>query len=293
MHFNLVLAGDTVKGRISIHHLINGSTTANDVSLRIDSERHNHWAKAQANSRGGIGGVFPGGAFYNREITTSSCLYGLILGDEIRCSRDWDLSLYRSVLSEEKQYLEFEVRISEDTMRSFRTYYVSYEASLVIKLCVAYPPVVECCMLRDSAQELIESVNRYEEELWHKSIPVRQPHKAQECTTAQTLVAKIPITIIGTQHLDAGRLSTSLPIHYLAPDATSPLILAASPQDHDVVFPLSQPVITHEPIENTTLRLLSPPSRSRNPPGFRDYTPGTYVGLLWKKKIMLEDMVPQ
>jgi len=291
----LIFAGDTLKVRVDINHFINGSTTAKDISIWMQSERDNHWAKAQADSGGDVG-TFLSDIYApnDREISTSGCQDSHILGDQARCGRlvrAWHPSHHSGILSEDKKYLEFELKVPEDAIRDFRTYYVSYKTSLIINLGVAYSPAVQRCVFGDAIEKrAVQDAKEYEENMWGQFGSVSEPHKTRDHFT-QTLQATqgIPIIVIGAQHPDAGHFLTPPPNHYLAPNITSPLILAAPPQA--VVFPLSQAVITPEQIENTTLRLMAPPSIFMGITSyFPDYFSGTYVGLLWKKKIVSEDL---
>jgi hypothetical protein len=290
----LIFAGDTLKVRVDINHLINGSTTAKDVYIWMQSERDNHWAKAQASSGGDVGTSLSDIYASNREISTSGCQHSNILGDQARCGhlvRAWHPSHHSGILSEDKKYLEFELGFSEDAIRDFRTYYVSYKTSLVINLGVAYSPAVQRCIFGDAIEkQAIQDAKEYEENMWGQYGSVSKPHKTRDRFT-QTLQATqgVPIIVIGAQHPGASHLLTPPPNHYLAPNITSPLILTAPLQA--VVFPQSQVVITPEQIENTTLRLMALPSIFMGIMSyFPDYLSGTYVGLLWKKKIMSEDL---
>jgi len=198
-------------------------------------------------------------------------------------------------LTEQKQYLDFEWEFSEDAIRNFHAYYATSVTSLEINLYVSYPPA-EGCIFGSEDKEPIEDTNQYEEGLWDDGTPVGQSLKgpdylAKPLSPTQRLVVKIPITLIGAQRSDP---SGPPPIHYLTPGVASPVILASPPSSYkDVVFPVSQPTITPEPNENTISRFLSSPVRGiaesiRDPS--QDYFSGSYVGLLWKKKMMAEHM---
>ena len=309
MRVLIQLLGDTVKGKIALHGLVNGSTTAEHVSIKLSSERYNRWAQAQAASGGDVRGFLP--SSYDREVSTSSCQYDHIFGSGCTWDGYWGSSYPDGTLSQGKQYLDFELKVPEDTIRDFRTYYVTSNTSLVINLDVVYPPPVRRCIFGDQDEEedveLVGETDQHEEDLWDENTPVGQPHKAGDYElevvrmeipathrSTQTLSAKIPIMLIGTHHLDASPPSSSPPVHYLTPGAASPLILASPPSSwEDVVFPVLQPIITPEPIENTTARLLPlPPSQApiqyaRDPR--QHYHSGPYAGLLWKKKMVAED----
>ena len=200
-------------------------------------------------------------------------------------------------MTEQKQYLDFEWKFSEDAIRNFDAYYATSVTSLDINLYVSYPPA-EGCVFGDEDKEPVENTNQYEEGLWDDSTPVGQSlkepdYRPKPLSPTQRLVAKIPITLIGAQRLDP---SGPPPIHYLTSGVASPVILTSPPSSYkDVVFPVSQPIITPEPTENTISRLLSPPVGEiresiqvpRDPS--QDYFSGSYVGLLWKKKKMMAE----
>jgi hypothetical protein len=197
-------------------------------------------------------------------------------------------------LTEQKQYLDFELKVSDDAVRNFHTYYATSVASLVIDLSVPYP-LAHGCMSGSLDEEPVEDTDQYEEGLWDDSTPVGQSLKRPDYTPTQRLVAKIPITLIGVQRSDSSLSSGSPPVHYLTPDVASPVILASPPSSYkDVVFPVSQPTVTPEPTENTVSRLLSSSvsgiAESIPPDPSQDYFSGSYAGLLWKKKMMAEHM---
>lgn len=289
-----------MRGRIIVHPIKNGSTTAEHLYVSISSQREDLWAQTQAALGGNTNSFSPGSCFatdfQGQEITTSSWGYGDLLSNDDR---------YKPLphigdceLRERSHYLEFEEYISEDIMRNFRAYYVTFETFLFINLEVAYPPKVRTSMFGDEVncnmEEPIGDGDLYGEGLWDEYTSVDQPKEARAYQPTHVLSAKIPITLVGAQHSDAGSPASPPPAHYLTPGTPSPLILAGSPPA-DIVFPVSQPVITPEPIENTTSRLLSN-GFMENMPGScdptRDYFAGPYAGLLWKKKIMSENLLP-
>jgi len=293
-------AGGTIKGRVAIQRITNGSTTVEGASVFISSERDSHWARAHAASGGNLKAFSPDSCSFTtssgQEISPSACHYGHVLGDEGICDHQWKSTMGDDKLSEENHSLDFEINVFEDMFRDFSAYYVTFKTFFVVHLHVAYPPEIRRCMFGEESveEEPFDDADQYEESLWDEYTPVGQPRSAHRRLATHTLVAKIPITLVGAQHSDASLLSSPPPVHYLTPGVASPIILAGSPSTPtDIVFPISQPITTPEPLENTTSRMLSPPGgymecRSDVPDPTRHYNSGPYAGLLWKKKILSE-----
>jgi hypothetical protein len=284
------IPGDILKGRVAVHRTTNGSTTAERASVFISSERDNHWARAQAASEGNVKALYSDSCFiatsYGREISSSACHYGAVLGDEGKCNREWRSTACDKKLSgEENQSLEFEINIFEDLMRGFRVYYMTFEAFFVVHLHIAYPQEVQYCMFGKESvvEEPYDDADQYEEGLWEEYTPIGQPRQPHSRLATHRLVAKIYITLVGTQHSDASLFSSPPPVHYLTSGVASPIILAGSSSTPtDIVFPTLQPIIMPEPLEDTTSRMLSPPGRymgrrSDVPDPTRHYSSGPYA----------------
>jgi hypothetical protein len=301
IQFYSIFTGDTVRGRVAVHRLTDGSTTAQNVSIHVRSERDHRWAQAQAQaaSEGHVEAFRLSdssfsSAIYHSEISTSNFEYDDILRREGRRDSRWDsFKGEGGALTEQKQYLDFELKVSEDAVRNFYAYYATSDTSLVINLHVPYP-LAQGCVFGGEDEEPVEDTNHYEG-LWDDCTPVDQLHKRPGYARTQRLVAKIPITLIGAQHSDPSSFSGPPPVHYLTRGVASPVILASPPSSYkDVVFPVSQPTVTPEPTENTTSRLLSLSVsgivRSMYDPlhPSRHYSSGLYAGILWKKKMMAE-----
>jgi len=292
---NVVGAGDTMKGRVAVHRLTGGSTTAQNISIHVRSERDHRWAQAQAASADHIeafrlSNSSFSSAIYRSEISTSDSQYDDILRRKGRRNNPWE-PFSEGALTEQKQYLDFELKVSEDAVRNFHAYYATSVTSLVITLDVPYP-LAQGCVFGGEDEEPIDDANHYKEGLWDDCTPIGQSHKGPGYALTQ-LVAEIPITLIGAQRLNPG---SPPPVHYLTPGVASPVILASSPHSSykDVVFPVSQPIITPEPTENTASRLLSPSVSGimismqdpLHPNRYHASIP--YAGILWKKKMMTE-----
>ncbi|KIM76917.1 hypothetical protein PILCRDRAFT_825922 [Piloderma croceum F 1598] len=133
---NVVRTGDTVRGRVIVHRLTGGSTTTQDVSIHVRSERDHRWAQAQAQaaSEGHVEAFRLSdssfsSAIYHNKISTSNFEYDDILRREGRRDSQWDSFKGEGcALTEQKQYLDFELKVPEDAVRNFYAYYATSES---------------------------------------------------------------------------------------------------------------------------------------------------------------------
>jgi len=288
-----VRQGDTVTGTVTVHRL-NGSSTAKTLSVDIRSQQHSHWASAQVASNGHSSAFSPGACFnadsYGREISISDCRYAYILGDdtEAKCNYGYEPQ-HNFVVAGEMHRLDFEVKVPNDIIRNFRTYYATFETSLVIELGFSHPEEMRGCMPAFATET--NDADEFEHRLWHPDYPLDHPHVVYD-ELFLPLVARIPITVVGDESSEADAFSNSFPVDYLTSGTPSPLVLARSPSSgENIVFPVLSPVITPEPIANTTQRMLSmynELSWEELSEPTRNYHQGAYVGLLWQKKVLAE-----
>ena len=252
------------------------------MSVDVRSEWNSHWAKTKAasgatsSSQNSCFNAFSHGS----EISTTNCEYAYISGDDWeddRCETRRAGTHQRSKLNKEEPHLDFSVKVGEHQVRNFRAYYIAFETSLVLELGVLHAPEVQRCPVVDGA-------DLFEESLWDPYVPLDWGGSASDEST-HTLIARIPITVIGSQSSQANAFTNSLPVHYLTPGAPSPLMLARPPvPGKDIVFPALPPVITPESMVNTTQRKW--PKDGVEP--MRNYFLGAYAGILWQKKIIME-----
>lgn len=294
-----MFAGETIKGRVTLHRLENGSTTAEGMSYRIATSQNHRWARTQA-ELGGDGAAFlppcPSTHSYSQELNAFSSQWNHLTPD----SHDsWCRSLRLDTPESFNEDLSqnFEVKVNVDSIRSFRTYYSTSEAFLTITLMIAYPLDAQTCRYGDECPYLEDvddslDVDAIEEGLWEMWTSIGAAHKPRSYSRLYPLLVQVPITIIGPD--SKGALARPFPVDYLNPDARSPVLLASPPlRGKGIRFPVSQPVITTEPAEDTAKRMLSPHGMYsvKVPDPTRRYQSGPYAGLLWRKKVLAEDMM--
>lgn len=297
--------GQSLKGKMILTNNLPNETPTFRADI-YTSEEH-HWAHKQLNSAG------DGRAFsvnfdsravnYYEQISLSSPMYRHIFEDgsasDLREHSRWVDDMQ---LTKDTPFVQFEVAVKENTMQSFDAHYASSRSFLDLTLYVAYPAEVQRCIrhmrgedesMADASDPITADLAR-EEGMWDSYTALGKPPSYPQMT--YSLTAKIPIAVIGSNQL-AARDSATLPVHYLASDSTpSPVLLTATPSSFDnIAFPLSQPVISVEPVEGTIQRMLSIQTRKflRNAQNYadptRDYLSGSYAGVLWKKKIVAEE----
>jgi hypothetical protein len=295
-----IFTGDTIYGRVTVHRLFNGSSTAKTLSVDVRSEWNSHWAKAKAVSGAGqdnVGSFSQNSCFnaftHGSEISATNCDHAYILGgdrEEDRCENERGRTYQHGRLSKEEPHLDFAVKVDENNVRNFRAYYVAFETSLVLELGVLYAPEVQNCMFGREVRvaPIVDGADLFEESLWDPYVPLDQRGSTSDEPT-HTLIARIPITVIGSQLSQANAFTNSPPVHYLTPGAPSPLMLARPPvPGKDIAFPVFPPVITPESTANTTQRML-PTHNVDTPDPTQNYFLGAYAGLLWQKKIIMEN----
>jgi len=296
---NVVRQGDTIRGRVIIDRMTSGSSTVQSISASFRSEQDYGWAKAQATLGGDTTAFASGSCFsadhYSFEESSYSCDHSFIFSGDNRCETRQILNTASvstprvNTLNEEKPYLDFELDVGKNIIQDFRTYYATYETYLEIQLGIPYAPDVERCMFDEMFKEPlvdeIDGIDLVEEGLWDERTPLGQAKRSSHCMTPRNyLVAKIPITLLGAQHPTA-LPSNSVPIHYLTPGVTSPLILAPPfpPLEH-IEFPQSQPVITRVPVDKIIQRLPMEGLLDSPVDPSESYYSMPYAGLLWRKK---------
>lgn len=194
------------------------------------------------------------------------------------------------------EWFDFEIKMPDDALRTFRTYYATSEAFIQINLGIAHPPEVRRCMHPEYVDE-DEDANEDEEEegLWEMYTPLGYPRLSRRRSLVTAgLQAQIPIIIIGPEPYTHDNARNMRPTDYLTPGVQSPIILpqasASGQRDEDaVVFPISHPLVIREPVEDTTIRMLAPDYDGDVPNPTARYAMGPDVGLLWRKKILKEE----
>jgi hypothetical protein len=274
-----------------------------EISVGIWTAYREHWAQAQAVT-GGDSGFYKshercGYALSNQPLNAESSMYAYIFDDKLErtysyppvtlaSSGDAD----NSTLTPAHPYFDFQFEVPRDTVVDFPSYYSNSENQLLFNLDVLYAPEVADCMgfrqLRPPRTAADEAAAQ-EELLWDPYTPLAQI-KNRRCL--MQLVAMVPITVVGSA------AQASRPVaHYLTPDLPVP-VLRAGAQVEVPKFPVADPMISNEPVADTTARLLQPhPQSSRHkdaqyfkiPDPTQKYRRGHYAGLLWKKKVVAEE----
>lgn len=301
-----------VRGRVTVHRLENGSTTAQQVSLSISSETNHHWAQEQATQGGDLDAFSPGSCFASQvysEISKASYQYCRVFDKDCPFPMmDWDGT--NGELSHPNDNFDFEVKVPEDHVRNFLTHYAERKTYLTVNLEVIHPSETRHCLFgqeETADEECIEhdgDVDLVEEGLWDAWTPIWQSkprcsfNKCGWRRPTYTVSAKIPITVVGASISKASDSKLQPPIHYLEPGVQAPLILSNfPPSTADLEFPPSLPTFIVEAAEKTTQRMLVTPSTtsmrwtrfySSSSDTSSEYNSGDYAGVLWRKKLLSE-----
>ena len=278
-----------------MHPLQNGSTTTQRVSLWMSPETNNHWAQNKA-AQGGDLEAFPSSAsrVYRHELSTQSFLYGRIFSENHWHPLSVDRDNTHGVLSQSRNYFDFEVTVLEDHARDFLTYYTRRETYLTVNVAVTHPANTMRCIFgerenRDDHCDEDDDLDLVEEKLWDTWTPIYKSENRyglDECArrrSTYTVSAKIPITVIGPiSSRTSVEPTPAPPANYLEPGVEAPFILSGFPSSiNDLTFPPLLPTFVVEATENTTKRMLLLRTSSDLS---SKYNSGNYAGILWKKK---------
>ncbi|KAJ6495180.1 hypothetical protein C8R45DRAFT_1133466 [Mycena sanguinolenta] len=282
---NVVQRGQPLKGRVTVH-ATNGSTKMSGISLSFYSAYYPSWGIERATTGG------------DPDFYQFLCQYSH--ASEI-ISADYSSYLFNE---------------EESQNRCGPTLFVilrHQHGALALGLTVVYP--------RDAADCVrgVEKVNEYdrpnddldlmlqtEERLWNSYTPINaiipsEPSEPSDRLWERSLYlqAVLPLDVLGD-------ISERQIDHYLTPGLPSPILFTSPPPDL-VGSSFARPVITEEPLADTSARLM--PSKGTFDPyqygrdwDFADYdwpeaapdpaahyNEGNYVGLLWKKKVIAEE----
>ncbi|KAJ7226698.1 hypothetical protein GGX14DRAFT_417156 [Mycena pura] len=312
---NTIQRGKPLKGRVTVHSS-NGSTKMSDISVTFTNTVTPSWAVERATTGGDPD-------FHCLLCQYSSISSGAISADSspwlFEKKRDDDSSVWtserhqthHSLLTEAKPYFDFELPILRTAVPNFSSYYSSIEAVLQLELTVSHSRDVADCIhgvdefnkydIFDNSEDepTADDISKTEEGLWDSYTAVGEPRQS-EILWRRTLCLQttVPLVILGD-------ISEKPVEHYLSPRQPSPIILT-SPVD--VAFTPAHPVITEEPLVNTSARLMLSDgtfdpyesrrnfwnrtrlfARHRAPDPAAHYNEGDYAGLLWKKKVVAEE----
>jgi len=288
---NVVRVGDTLKGRIMLDY--RGPATAEHVHADVQSSQHNHWAQGQVSSGGSDHGAeTPAQAqAYISAISASSCRYAHLFGhNACNSRRQPPTALAWQSDNGGPPYVPFEVDVTIETIPDFPAFYVTFASSVQLKLGISRPEFRRCLIRHrpgaDGADaedaEDAGDADPIEEGLWDPWVPAGASAELPSHQITHMLSATIPITLVNTY------ASGDVPVHYLAPGAASPLVLARPPPSpQPVAFPPSHAVVRPEPLANTSARMLSDGYTYGYGAGVSpaaQYFAGAYAGLLWDKK---------
>ncbi|KAJ7477253.1 hypothetical protein B0H11DRAFT_2281418 [Mycena galericulata] len=312
---NVLQRGKSLKGKVTVHAITNGSTTMAAISATLISRLNHRWATEQATTGG------------DENFNVSTCLRksrtnGVIsIGHHSSLFNESDSVNYRRInhrprgngpLTSAKPYFDFELQVPLTAAPDFLSYYSSGEASLELQLTVLYSQAAAVCIrgvdkytpIADEGSATQGDAAKTEEGLWDAHTRVGQPVDPRPADwQRRNLILKttVPLVVLGD-------ISARPVEHYLTPGLPSPVIL---PAQGDVAFPAAQPDVIEEPLANTTLRLMRSDGtfdpfefqrqfwnhtrrRARfgsdmPPDPASSYNQGIYAGLLWKKKVVAEE----
>ncbi|KAJ7656268.1 hypothetical protein DFH06DRAFT_468657 [Mycena polygramma] len=309
---NVVQAGQSLKGRVAVRQIKDGSTVMSDISISLEILTRNRWAQAEA---------LAGGDTKLQNVTHGVCAQssGDSLDTEARHflhifnekEDDWMLhntgikAYADGTLTPAQPYLDFELHIPRETPVDFASYYSNPENYLHFRLAVMYSPEIAQCvwpgMVDLSEEETIgDDAVKMEEGLWNSYTPVGAPIGSSSAIWGRAVIlhALVPITVV------SGVPASRDIAHYLEPGSPAPVLRSGVHTDMPVSFPVVEPVLTMEALANTSPRLMQPgttdPAQRRaqfrnisrswssNPDPTRDYRGGDFAGLLWKKKMVAE-----
>lgn len=270
------------------------------MSLR--SKKEDRWAVHQAMLAGDseISAPCAWGGFGLKELSPESDHFSHLFAPP-SINRVWfdDRSGSGPLTSDTHQY-DFVLTAPRRQFRDFSTYYADFRSALEIQLSVTYPEAVHRCMYPDAKSLANGEVNltvlgedptEPEAGLWDMNTRVGESPRKWHHTLRLSAVVPISVGSSSSSHPDDASA-----VHYLTPGAPSPLILARSPLSlASVVFPISEPVVIPEPLENTSARLLQHTSNyhysssaEKSGPA-QHYNSGPYAAVLWKKKLIAEE----
>ncbi|KAJ6530010.1 hypothetical protein DFH09DRAFT_1370814 [Mycena vulgaris] len=304
---NVVQRGQVLKGRVTVH-ASNGSTMMSRISVTSESVHRNTWARQKAEEGGDdeFSDLTSGdhiGTVLWKSLNAESEGHSHIFDPQARqtyLNQRWS----RSDLTVTKPFFDFELEVLDDSLVDFRSYYTTVETSLKFDLTVEYSTDVAKCMAEGNPTRYTaledepptDDAQKVEDGVWNSRTPLGQPMKSRTTWDRELyLSADVPITVI------AAASSQGPAEHYLNPGLPSPILLA-SPSD--ITFPVVRPVFTAEALADTSARLMRPgtldPDKTskiaRNMSSYDDpadpsskYQAGQYAGLLWRKKIVLEE----
>ncbi|KAK7025118.1 hypothetical protein R3P38DRAFT_2952806 [Favolaschia claudopus] len=301
--------GQPLKGRVIVHQLKNGTTTLSDITVGVRSVAREHWAQQQdgdssdsACSRSRSGQCHTSAV--TRQLLFETNLYSTVFAEDDNKEPQhlFPDSNARGPITSSEPHFSFEIQVPRATPMEFVSYYSSIQNLLELQLSVLYPPEVAKCMHpKLDFLDKEEDPTTTEEGLWDTWTPVGKSAVSQtKFYRSLTLEAAVPITILSSD-------SSEQPMaHYLSPDgALAPVLRSGWRMDMPALFPPAKPVIVVEGIANTTARLMQSGttdpaqtmqrfmnmSRFRNefPDPTKSYRSGSYVGVLWQKKIVAEE----
>ncbi|KAF8162188.1 hypothetical protein K438DRAFT_1858946 [Mycena galopus ATCC 62051] len=305
----VVQRGKPLRGRVTVH-ATNGSTQMSDISLAFYDADRPSWAIEHAKTNGDPD-------FY-KYLCPYSTISGIISADssyylfdeENPRHRVSNIRSARGSLMAAKPFLDFELPIPTTAVPSSSSYYRTTMGALYLDLAVVYPRHVADCIQgvgkAKNANDDVDIMLQTEDRLWDSYTAVgalisSEPEPEPERLWERTLHFQ------ATMALDVlGDLSEQQMDHYLTPGQPSPILLTSPPPD-DMAFSFMRPVITEEPVANTSARLMrskgtfDPYQYERYfddydyewpepaPDPAAHYNRGSYVGLLWKKKVVAEE----
>ncbi|KAJ7250251.1 hypothetical protein C8J57DRAFT_1239236 [Mycena rebaudengoi] len=296
--------GELLKGNIILHAPY-GSTSFSHINLDTNLMRNDHWAHQQAATDGDTNFHVHEAIKHTpraKELSAHLLRYASIFEppDEYNHISDSSKSWTQGIVTPAKPSFDFEVQIPLDAPVDFLSYYSSTETLLQFTLTTLYSESVAECMEaldRPRVDDLGDKTptpnisERTEEGMWDMKTHAGQPRRPSDDYRSQNQLwvqAAMPIHLVGN-------LVSSSPVeHYLKPGLPSPVLRASQ---NDLDFPPANPVFVEEPYLNTSARLVNNFPRmimdGQPLPDIPDptsrYRAGVYAGLLWRKKVVVEE----
>ncbi|KAJ7656286.1 hypothetical protein DFH06DRAFT_1199134 [Mycena polygramma] len=305
---NVVQTGHSLKGRVTVHQIKEGSTAMSDISISLRTLTRDHWAQALAGGDTEFQNATYGEcqqSSRNRQLDAESPNYADIFAEEeddgrLRSSRMSLRGEYKA-LTLTQPYADFEIQIPHGTAVDFESYYSNPENYLQFRLSVKYSPDVAECIspgrVEVPEEETTDDAAKTEEGLWDTYTRVGSPARSssswQRTIRLQSLM---PITVV------SGAPPSREVVHYLTPGSPAPVLRSGAHAEMPASFPVVEPAFTMEALVNTSARLLQPgttdparhmalfmnSSRMGYPDPTQHYRKGNFAGLLWKKKVVAE-----
>lgn len=157
-------------------------------------------------------------------------------------------------------FADFEVKIGEDSIQSFQMHYADIQYLLDAELYIAHSPEVQRCLrqLNGHKYASLDASNAdMDEEVYGSRTPASEKHAYPDIPLYAQFRRKFQSQFLEKWNTLATH-PTNLQFTTSLDGVPSPFLLAvASASVTEVVFPMSQPIISLEPIDDSIERMIS------------------------------------